>query len=194
MYLYAHNNCLHIVHLSTLTGATLTNAQTCGNAGSLDYMNGRLVAQVTTYIIPSYRIPCNGVVVGWEFCYQILSVPSVTFYPRVWRWNVNDYYTLVQTSNVTYTPQTSGAPFICDNYTLPADQQIDVQTNDTIGLLTSTTSQILTTSDSNNRTAYSAEGNYSSIITNGDDGRVTQRRFHVAILAEIGKLNYVHTF
>jgi len=70
---------------------------------------------------------------------------------------------LIQASNVTYVPQISGVPFICDNYTLPADQQIDVLTNDTIGLLASTTSQILTTSDSNNR-ATTAQKEITAIL------------------------------
>ena len=94
---------------------------------------------------------------------------------------------LIQASSVIYVPQINSVAFICENYTLFPDQQIEVLINDTIGLLNSTTSQILTTGDSNDRTAYSAEGNYSSIITNRNDGGVTQRHFHVAILAEIGK-------
>ena len=130
--------------------------------------------------------------VGWEFCYQILNVPSVTFYPSVWRWNGNDRYTLVHASAVTYVPQLGGAVFICDNYTLPADQQISVLTNDTIGLYTTTRSNILTTSESNDTLAYSAEGNQSSIIITGDAGFVTQQRFHVAIVAEISESSYIY--
>jgi len=108
----------------------------------------------------------------------------VTFYPSVWRWNGNDRYMLVQASTVTYIPQLGGAAFICDNNT---DQQIDVLTNYTIGLRTFTTSQILTTGESDNNLTYSAEGSYNSITINGDDGRVIQRRFHIAVLAEISK-------
>ena len=174
------------------TGVALTNSQTCRNTGSLDYQDGTLFVLATTYVIPSYRIPCDGVVVGWEFCYQILNVPSVTFYPSVWRWNGNDRYTLVHASAVTYVPQLGGAVFICDNYTLPADQQISVLTNDTIGLYTTTRSNILTTSESNDTLAYSAEGNQSSIIITGDAGFVTQQRFHVAIVAEISESSYIY--
>jgi len=90
---------------------------------------------------------------------------------------------------MNYTPQISGVPFICDNYTLPADQQIDVLTNDTIGLHTTMTSQILIAVIQMIELLTMKK----KIIINGDDEYVTQRCFRVAILAEIGKFYTLHS-
>ena len=131
-----------------LTTIALANAQTCNNTGSLHYQRESIVDPASTYIIPSYNITCDGVVTGWEFCYQIINVPSVTFYPSVWRWSENKYYRLVHASSVNYVPQHSrGLSSICDKYLLPADEQLSVHTNDIIGLY-SFNSSILTVNDS----------------------------------------------
>ena len=171
-----------------LTGVVLVSAQTCRDTGSLIFQEGSIVDQSTTYIIPSYRIPCDGVVVGWEFCYQIVNVPSVTFYPSVWRWNVNNYYTLVHVSTVNYVPQagSSGLSIICAQYKLPADEQFSVHINDVIGLYTTNNSLILTTvTTGDNKLTYSVAGNHSIIDPTGSG--VNQRHFQVAIVAIISE-------
>ena len=171
-----------------LTGAVLVSAQTCRDTGSLSFQEGSIVDQSTTYIIPSYRIPCDGVVVGWQFCYQIVNVPSVTFYPSVWRWNVNNNYTLVHVSTVNYVPQagSSGLSIICAQYKLPADEQFSVHINDVIGLYTTNNSLILTTvTTGDNKRTYSVAGNHSIIDPTGSE--VNQRHFQVAIVAIISE-------
>ena len=168
-----------------LTGAVLVSAQTCRDTGSLSFQEGSIVDQSTTYIIPSYRIPCDGVVVGWEFCYQIVNVPSVTFYPSVW--NVNNNYTLVHVSTVNKPlAGSSGLSIICAQYNLSADEQFSVHINDVIGLYTTNNSLILTTVTTDDNTlTYSVAGNHSIINPTGSG--VNQKHFQVAIVAIISE-------
>ena len=142
--------------------------------------------QATTYIIPSYKILCDGVVVGWKFCYQTVNSPSVTFYPSVWRrWSVNNY-TIVHASRVNYVVQiSSGLSNICNKCILPDDEQISVHTNDIIGLYTATSSLILTSTDSDDKLVYSVAGNHSIIDPTGSG--VIQQHFRVAIVAIISE-------
>ena len=169
----------------THTGSFLINAQTCRNAGRLN-TEGTSLEQATTYIIPSYRIECDGVVTGWKFCYQVIGTPSVTFYPSVWRWNDNNLYTLVRVSTINYISPLNPT-FVCDNYTLPVSQQFAVLRNDTIGLYTTQRSQILRTGDSNDRLTYSVDGNHSSVMIVENNGLVEHHQFHVAIVANISE-------
>jgi len=169
-----------------LTTAALANAQTCRDTGSLSYQRGSIVDQATTYIIPSYNISCDGVVTGWEICYQIINVPSMTFYPSVWRWSENNYYTLVHASSVNYVPQhSSGVSSICDKHNLPTDEQFNVHKNDTIGLYSTINTPVLTTNDSVDYLVYSVAGNHSIVDPNGSG--VSQQHFHVGIAAIISE-------
>jgi len=141
--------------------------------------------QPTTYIIPSYRIPCDGVVIGWQFCYQNINTSSVTFYPSVWR-NESNNYTLVHASSVNYVPKiSSGLASICTKYNLFDDEQFSVNTNDVVGLYTTTNSLISTSNDSYNKPVYSAAGNHSIIDPTGSG--VAQKYFNVAIVAAISE-------
>ena len=169
-----------------LTIEALANAQTCWNTGSLSFQEGSIVDQATTYIIPSYNITCDGVVIGWEFCYQIINLPSMTYYPSVWRWSENKYYTLVHASRVNYVPQhSSGLSSICTKHLLPADEQFSVRTNDIIGLYSTINTSILTANGSDDYLVYSVAGNHNIIDPNGSG--VNQKHFHVAIIAIIGE-------
>jgi len=146
------------------------------------------VTQDTTYTLsaPRYRITYDGTVVGWEFCYQIVRVPSATFYPSVWRLN-NGNYILIHVSNVSFVPQVlSGVTFVCENYNLPVDEEFSVITNDTLGLyINDNTTQILTNNISNTAITYSMTGNHSNIST-AENG-TTLEQFNVAIVAQISK-------
>jgi len=144
------------------------------------------VDQATTYIMPSYNITCDGVVTGWEFCFQIINAPSVTFYPSVWRWSENKYYALVHASRVNYVPPTLfGLNNSCDKYLLPADEQFSVHTNDIIGLYSTINTSILTTNDSDDKLVYSVAGNQSIVDPIGSG--VNQKHFGVAIVAIISE-------
>ena len=168
-----------------LTAAALANGQTCRNTGSLHFQGGSIVDQATTYIMPSYNITCDGVVTGWEFCFQIINAPSVTFYPGVWRWSDNNYYTLIHASRVNYVPQhSSGLSSICVKPFLPADEKFSVHTNDIIGLYSSN-SLLLTANDSVDYLVYSVAGNHS--IVDPNEIGVNQKHFGVAIVAIISE-------
>jgi len=144
------------------------------------------VDKFTTYIIPSYRIPCDGVVTRLEFCYQIVNSPSVTVYPSVWRWNVNNYYTLIHASSVNYVPPiSSGLNIACSKCSLSDDKQFSVHTDDIIGLYTTNNSLILTTNISDDKLVYRVAGNHTVIYPTGSG--ITQQRFHVVIVAVISE-------
>ena len=114
----------------------------------------------------------------------VIGIPSVTFYPSVWRWNENNLYTLVHASTVNYMSPLNPT-FVCDNCTF--DHQFAVLRNDTIGLYTTEISQILRAGDSNDRLTYSVDGNHSSVMIAENDGFIERHQFHVAIVANISE-------
>ena len=163
-----------------LTG---TPVQACGDTvGSMDISIKGIVAQNTTYIVPAYRILCDSIVVGWEFCCQLRQNTSVTFYPSVWRF-YSGSYKLIHSSNVTFVPPTmSGLPFVCDTYKLWNDEQFNVFINDIVGLYSGDdVSQILTANSSSSSIIYSMLGNQSNISHNA----ATVENFNIAIEARI---------
>ena len=109
----------------------------------------------------------------------------MTFYPSVWRWSENNYYTLVHASRVNYVSQfSSGLSSICAKHLLSTDEQFSVRTNDIIGLYSSS-SLILTANDSDDYLVYSVAGNHSIVDPNGSG--VNQQHFRVAIVAIISE-------
>ena len=138
----------------------------------------------TTYIVPAYRIPCDGVVVSWQFFYplrQNMNNASVTFYPSVWRFNSGSYK-LIHSSKVTFVPVTSGLPFVCNTYDLLSNEKFIVLTNDTVGLYSGdNASQIFTSITSSSIITYSILGNQSNISCNA----ATVEHFNIAIQAQI---------
>ena len=145
---------------------------------------GSTVTQNSTYIIPSYWIPCDAIVVGWEFCHQNVDVPTATFYPSVWRLDSNSYK-LIHASSVSFVPRVlGGLIFTCTRHSLPMNEQFGVLTNDTVGLYSGdNASQILTTSNGTG-ISYSMAGNHSNISI--EDGAIMEL-FNVAIVAQISK-------
>ena len=85
---------------------TSVSGQECTDTvGSLSY-DSNIVPQGQTFILAGYTVPCDGTVVAWEFCYQIVNVASVTFYPGIWRITrisgmSNTDYELVQSNTIT---------------------------------------------------------------------------------------------
>ena len=64
---------------------TAVSSQECTDAvGSLSH-NSNIVTADQTFILAGYTVNCSGTVVAWEFCYRVLGVTSVTFYPGIWR-------------------------------------------------------------------------------------------------------------
>ena len=147
---------------------------------------GSVVAQNTTYVVPAYRIPCDGVVVSWDFCYQLrqnMNNASVTFYPSVWRF-ISGSYKLILSSKVTFVPQVmcDPLPLMCNKYKLRINERFIVLTNDTVGLYSGdNASQILTSIASSNTITCSMQGNQSNISCNA----ATVEHFDIAIEAQI---------
>jgi len=173
-----------------LTILGFTGAQQCGDIGSVTFSEGFVVERSTTYILPGYRIPCDGFVVGWEFCVDIslATAQLTTFYPGIWRMIGGGNYRLIHTSSVSFMSQQalSGLTFTCAGYPLPVDEELHVLTNDTVGFYSGNdTVQLLTTAVSSNLITYSLTGNHSNIST-ADNG-VMLEHFNVAIVAQISK-------
>ena len=94
---------------------------------------------------------------------------------------------LIHASNVSFVPQqpSSGITFACERYALQVDDVFDVLTNDTVGLYTGDTAQILTTAFSSTMLTYSLTGRHSNISI--ADGDVMLEQINVAIVALISK-------
>ena len=168
------------------TGFTSAQSTCTNTAGSIGFSEGSTVAQNTTYVVPAYRIPCNGTVVGWEFCHQIVNVSSATFYPSIWRLDGGNYM-LIHSSTVSFVPYAStGLTFKCGGYNLRVvNEEFDVHTNDMVGLYSGdSTAQILTmASSSNSSITYSLTGNHSNFSIT--ESEVMSEQLNVAIVAQI---------
>ena len=141
--------------------------------------------------MPNYKIPCDGIVIGWEFCHQHVNAAIATFFPSVWRLDGSSYK-LIHASNVSFVPRVlSGLTFACTRYNLLMNEQFSVLTNDTVGLYSGdNASQILTSSFSSGTViSYSITGNHSSISTTENETMLEQ--FNVAIVAQISKCHNV---
>ena len=148
------------------------------------------MAKNTTYVVLAYRIPCDGVVVSWELCYQLrqnmnTGNASVTFYPSVWRF-ISGSYKLIHSGIVTFVPQVMSdpLPLMCNKYKLRINERFIVLTNDTVGLYSGdNASQILTSIASSSTITYSMQGNQSNI--NISCNAATVEHFNIAIEAQI---------
>ena len=183
---------IYVLFIIKLTNIGFTGAQQCENTGSVTFSEGFVVEHNTTYVIPGYKIPCDGFVVGWEFCVDISLVTTydqlATIYPSIWRMDSGNYNILIHASSVSFMPQQapSGLTFTCAGHPLPANGELRVLTNDTVGFYSgNATVQLLTTAVSNNLITYSLTGNHSNIST-ADNG-VMLEHFNVVIVAQISK-------
>ena len=153
--------------------------QECKDAvGSLDH-DSNIVIDDLTFILADYTVPCRGTVVAWEFCYQILGTPSVTFHPGIWRINGtsggNNNYTLVQSNTVTYNPslhdpQNSPNSFPCQIFNLSDTDQFIAPAGSVVGLYSGILfTQLLRTNADSSITTYQFSGNQSSVRTGSND-------------------------
>ena len=136
--------------------------------GSLSHDDQNINSAGQTFILAGYTVPCSGTVVAWEFCYQILTVPSVTFYPGIWRVaNTNGNgvveYKLIRSSTVTYDPR--GDPtniFPCQIFNLSDTDQFIAPAESVVGLYSNVHTQLLRTNIDNSITTYQFMGNQSN--------------------------------
>ena len=151
------------------------------------------VASGPTFILANYTVPCIATVVAWEFCYQILGVTSVTFYPGIWRITGTSGgdtdYALVQSNNVTYdqsvhNPQDPTNPFHCQIFNLSDTDQFTAPAGSVVGLYSNTQTQLLHTNTDSSIGTYQFGGNQSNVNTSGGD----DVSYNIAIRVHLGKL------
>ena len=159
--------------------------------GSLNH-DSNIVAIDRTFILAGYTVPCNGTVVAWEFCYQILGVRSVTFYPGIWRitgtMGGNTDYTLVQSNNITYDqsvrdPQDPITNFPCQIFNLSGTDQFTAPAGSVVGLYSGTQhTQLLRTNIDSSITTYRFNGNRNSVSIPGNDVN-----YNISVRVHLGK-------
>ena len=156
--------------------------------GSLNH-DSNIVSQVQTFILAGYTVPCNGIVVAWEFCYRLSSGISVTFYPGIWRITGtiggSTNYELIQSNSVTYdaTIQTSGING-CQRVNLSTTDQFTAPPGSVVGLYSNVGTQLLHTNTDSSITTYQFSGNQSSVSNAGIDNDV---HYNIAIKVHFGK-------
>ena len=148
--------------------------------------DSNIVAQGHTFILAGYTIPCNGTVVAWEFCYQILGA-LVTFYPGIWRITgtsaSNTNYGLIQSNSITYdaTIRTSGIDS-CQRVNLSTTDQFTAPAGSVVGLYSNVGAQLLLTNIDSSITTYQFSGNQNNVSATGNDVR-----YNIAIRVHFGK-------
>ena len=137
-----------------------------------------------TFILAGYTVPCNGTVVAWEFCYRITGIPSVTFYPGIWRITGtnggNTNYELVQSNTVTYdaSMQTSGS---CQRVNLSATDQFTAPAGSVVGLYSNLGPSLLHTTSDISITTYQHPQNQNNVTGSIDVD------YNIAIRVYFGK-------
>ena len=150
--------------------------------------NGNIVTEGQTYILAGYRIPCNGTVVAWEFCYRISNV-IVNFYPGIWRKigtnDSNASSELIQSNNVIYNASIKTSVHDgCQRVNLSMTDQFTAPAGSVVGLYSGIGPQLLRTNNSSSVTTYHGSGNHSSVNApvNGNDVN-----YNIAIKVYLGK-------
>ena len=160
-----------------------------GTVGSLSHDN-TIITLDQTFILAGYRVPCNRIVVAWEFCYQVVGAPSVTFSPGIWRINGtmggNTNYELVQSNSVTYNSSIRNTGIdSCQKIDLSTTDRFNAPAGSVVGLYSNVQTQLLHTNTNSSITTYQFSGNQSSVHTTGINSVVN---FNIAIRVHLGKL------
>ena len=159
--------------------------------GSLNF-DSSIVTEDATYILVTHMIPCNETVIAWEFCYQISSETSVTFYPGIWTLtNVDEKgdadYELFQSNNVTFDPRHSS----CQIFNLSVADQFIAPMGSFIGLYSNTGEvrpKLLRSDDTNSSiTTFQVDGNDSSVTNVKPDKNNEDFNYNIAIRVHLGK-------
>jgi len=162
------------------------NGQSCTDVvGSLSHDNN-IVIVGQTYILAGYTVPCNSTVVAWEFCYQMSSATSVTFYPGIWTSGMNNDYELIQSNSITYdsTGSTSNM-YPCQRVILSEADQFTAPAGSVVGLYSGFVTQLLHTSTNSSITTHRFNGNQSSVRADNND----DVNYNITIRVHLGKHN-----
>jgi len=168
----------------------VVNGQECTDVlsvGSLNHDNN-IVPVDQAYILAGYTVSCNRTVVAWEFCYQISSMTSVTFYPGIWRITgtsgIDNNYELIQSNSITYN--STGSSFNlypCQRVNLSEADQFTAPAGSVVGLYSGVGTQLLRTSTDSSITTYGFIGSQSSVRA-GNNNDVD---FNIALRVHLGK-------
>ena len=157
--------------------------------GSLSHDNN-IVTNDQTFILTGYTVPCSGIVVAWEFCYQISGKALVTFYPGIWRitgtmsGNTDYTYALVQSNNITYKQSLSDTGIVfCQIFNLSDTDQFTAPAGSVVGLYSNVETQLLRTNNDNSIATYRFKGNQS----NASNGTGIGVNYNIAIRVNLGK-------
>ena len=156
--------------------------------------DNNIVAQGQTFILAGYTVPCSGIVVAWEFCYQLSASTSVTFYSGIWRitgTSSNTDYTLVQSNNVTYDPSgTIDNLYPCQIFNLSDTDQFTAPAGSVVGLYSNVGTQLLRTNTDSSITTHRFSGNQSSVRTTGN----SDVNHNIAIRVHLGTYVAIHSY
>ena len=144
---------IHYVAVIAVIGQECTDT-----VGSLNH-DSIMVTQDQTFILAGYTVPCDGIVVAWEFCYRINDGTSVTFHPGIWRiTGMTDGiidYELFQSNNITYdsSVETSGVDS-CQRVNLSTTDCFTAPAGSVVGLYSNVQTQLLHTNPDSSITTY----------------------------------------
>ena len=120
--------------------------------------------------------------VAWEFCYQILGSPTVTFYPGIWNvteTSSNSNYALVQSNTIIYDPRNT----TCQIFNLSDTEQFTAPAGSVVGLFSNVHTQLFRTKDNNSITTYQFSGNQSNVSATN----IGDVNYNIAIRVHLGK-------
>ena len=175
----------------------VTSQECTDTVGSLSH-DDNIVDADQTFILDDHAVPCSATVIAWEFCYRILNVSSVTFYPGIW--NITGAsggsidYALVQSNTVTYDstirdPQDPNNN--CQIFNLSDTDQFNAPAGSVVGLYSNTgtvRALLLRTNTDNLVTTYQFKENQSSIYTTG---RREDVNYNIAIRVHLGQCTHL---
>ena len=177
--------CIHVI----VTSQECTNTVIVGSPNH----DNKTVTPGEVFILADYTIPCTGTVVAWEFCYQINSASSATFYPGIWkitgRSGINTDYALVQSNTVTYNPSRDLTNnFRCQIFSLSDTDQFTAPAGSVVGLNSGFQTQLLRTNNGNSITTYRFAMNQRSFKNAGSNENVS---YNISVRIHLGKCAHV---
>ena len=144
-------------------------------------------------------VPCNGIVVAWEFCYQTShTASSQTFYPGIWRitdakMNGETDYELVQSNAITFMPNGSNNTS-CHRVNLLEADHFTAPAGSVVGLYSSNNkekkSPLLHTNDIDDVITHKNDKNQSKV--NAGKGKKSKSvKYNIAIKVHLSKLTFL---
>ena len=177
---------LYLIVSRSVCGQECTSTIT---VGSLKHHGSKTIDANCTYILAGYTIPCDGIVVAWEFCsHKTSDATPVTFYPGVWRINENETsYFLVRSNNVTY----SAKEVECQTFNVSVTDQFSASKGSVVGLYVDkgqSSAQLLFSKKVESPTTYKIKSNQSNIDNKNPI------KLNISLRAHIGKTMYMHGY